>query len=149
MEGLEKENENKCRIFFFQAEDGIRDIGVTGVQTCALPISLLPMPTLLRPPLREPARGQDASSLEKGAEDQGAAGRQHEHDGAFPGEAQRDASKDIHEDVLGASRGRDGTPRWYEGMAEQAGEADELANQGKCTDAYFVPSPLCFLQAKV
>src|SRR3712207_4749208 len=24
--------------FFFQAEDGIRDIGVTGVQTCALPI---------------------------------------------------------------------------------------------------------------
>src|SRR3712207_7126821 len=28
--------------FFFQAEDGIRDIGVTGVQTCALPISGLP-----------------------------------------------------------------------------------------------------------
>src|SRR3712207_9153379 len=27
-------------IFFFQAEDGIRDIGVTGVQTCALPICL-------------------------------------------------------------------------------------------------------------
>src|SRR3712207_8433737 len=26
------------RCFFFQAEDGIRDIGVTGVQTCALPI---------------------------------------------------------------------------------------------------------------
>src|SRR3712207_8167013 len=25
--------------FCFQAEDGIRDIGVTGVQTCALPIS--------------------------------------------------------------------------------------------------------------
>src|SRR3712207_9294831 len=36
--------------FFFQAEDGIRDIGVTGVQTCALPIwaggdaALLPRP---------------------------------------------------------------------------------------------------------
>src|SRR2546429_5365468 len=29
--------------FFFQAEDGIRDVAVTGVQTCALPIS--PMPT--------------------------------------------------------------------------------------------------------
>src|SRR5207249_9413466 len=28
-------------IFFFQAEDGIRDRNVTGVQTCALPISLL------------------------------------------------------------------------------------------------------------
>src|SRR5438876_6316874 len=27
--------------FFFQAEDGIRDGRVTGVQTCALPISLM------------------------------------------------------------------------------------------------------------
>src|SRR5690606_39460078 len=26
------------RVFFFQAEDGIRDFHVTGVQTCALPI---------------------------------------------------------------------------------------------------------------
>src|SRR5699024_12070772 len=26
-------------LFFFQAEDGIRDRNVTGVQTCALPIS--------------------------------------------------------------------------------------------------------------
>src|SRR2546430_15943756 len=29
----------KC-VFFFQAEDGIRDLTVTGVQTCALPISI-------------------------------------------------------------------------------------------------------------
>src|SRR5216683_5029867 len=28
-----------CIFFFFQAEDGIRDLIVTGVQTCALPIS--------------------------------------------------------------------------------------------------------------
>src|SRR6266446_9640847 len=28
-------------IFFFQAEDGIRDYKVTGVQTCALPISFI------------------------------------------------------------------------------------------------------------
>src|SRR5256886_7615094 len=28
--------------FFFQAEDGIRDLTVTGVQTCALPISRRP-----------------------------------------------------------------------------------------------------------
>src|SRR5256885_3215224 len=28
-------------VFFFQAEDGIRDYKVTGVQTCALPISAL------------------------------------------------------------------------------------------------------------
>src|SRR5205809_5581271 len=27
-------------VFFFQAEDGIRDVAVTGVQTCALPILL-------------------------------------------------------------------------------------------------------------
>src|SRR5258707_6538764 len=33
--------------FFFQAEDGIRDIGVTGVQTCALPISTMASSVLL------------------------------------------------------------------------------------------------------
>src|SRR5690606_28411053 len=32
--------------FFFQAEDGIRDFHVTGVQTCALPISWDAIPTL-------------------------------------------------------------------------------------------------------
>src|SRR5918998_320216 len=32
--------ENVRSVFFFQAEDGIRDHCVTGVQTCALPISL-------------------------------------------------------------------------------------------------------------
>src|SRR5438132_10664141 len=39
---LEFLSENKALIatfFFFQAEDGIRDHCVTGVQTCALPIS--------------------------------------------------------------------------------------------------------------
>src|SRR5438874_5172480 len=30
---------NSACLFFFQAEDGIRDLYVTGVQTCALPIS--------------------------------------------------------------------------------------------------------------
>src|SRR2546430_12978582 len=32
-----------CTFFFFQAEDGIRDLTVTGVQTCALPILKLHM----------------------------------------------------------------------------------------------------------
>src|SRR2546421_7136561 len=32
-------NTSGCHFFFFQAEDGIRDLIVTGVQTCALPIS--------------------------------------------------------------------------------------------------------------
>src|SRR5688572_33506459 len=30
--------QNTASTFFFQAEDGIRDLTVTGVQTCALPI---------------------------------------------------------------------------------------------------------------
>src|SRR5699024_12161526 len=30
--------DNLLHLFFFQAEDGIRDRNVTGVQTCALPI---------------------------------------------------------------------------------------------------------------
>src|SRR2546429_9652887 len=34
-------------VFFFQAEDGIRDVAVTGVQTCALPISELREPRAL------------------------------------------------------------------------------------------------------
>src|SRR2546429_2570388 len=33
-------NESMYFFFFFQAEDGIRDVAVTGVQTCALPISV-------------------------------------------------------------------------------------------------------------
>src|SRR2546430_2989083 len=35
--------------FFFQAEDGIRDLTVTGVQTCALPISPVLLLTARRP----------------------------------------------------------------------------------------------------
>src|SRR5438876_9264069 len=34
--------------FFFQAEDGIRDGRVTGVQTCALPISRKPTSPVIR-----------------------------------------------------------------------------------------------------
>src|SRR2546430_7240285 len=36
--------------FFFQAEDGIRDLTVTGVQTCALPISGAAATTAARSP---------------------------------------------------------------------------------------------------
>src|SRR5256886_8096299 len=35
-----------CRFFFFQAEDGIRYLTVTGVQTCALPIFALELDDL-------------------------------------------------------------------------------------------------------
>ena len=47
MEGKQKKEEVReegkevrDEVFFFQAEDGIRDYDVTGVQTCALPILL-------------------------------------------------------------------------------------------------------------
>src|SRR5205085_8123611 len=36
----------QCFVFFFQAEDGIRDLTVTGVQTCALPIYSAALPRL-------------------------------------------------------------------------------------------------------
>src|SRR5207245_7043931 len=40
-----------CRcVFFFQAEDGIRDATVTGVQTCALPIFRVLGPACLANP---------------------------------------------------------------------------------------------------
>src|SRR5438034_10619837 len=38
-------------VFFFQAEDGIRDHCVTGVQTCALPISSMGFDVLYLPPI--------------------------------------------------------------------------------------------------
>src|SRR5215467_2175983 len=48
-------------IFFFQAEDGIRDYKVTGVQTCALPIFRPLAPAEPRPaPLAGPVDRVDA-----------------------------------------------------------------------------------------
>src|SRR2546430_12863289 len=41
-------------VFFFQAEDGIRDLTVTGVQTCALPISSPGMITIAPPTPKRP-----------------------------------------------------------------------------------------------
>src|SRR5688572_32270716 len=49
--------------FFFQAEDGIRDLTVTGVQTCALPIyrvrRLFELPQVLRQPGHRGRRIED------------------------------------------------------------------------------------------
>src|SRR5690606_40025154 len=44
--------------FFFQAEDGIRDFHVTGVQTCALPIFVNESAALKR----SPGRGRSVAS---------------------------------------------------------------------------------------
>src|SRR5256885_6017516 len=38
VEGASRGHGRSSSVFFFQAEDGIRDYKVTGVQTCALPI---------------------------------------------------------------------------------------------------------------
>src|SRR3712207_7308682 len=65
--------------FFFQAEDGIRDIGVTGVQTCALPIygpydaalervrerPVLRDPTLLLSEVEQRGQGRDLDRVRR------------------------------------------------------------------------------------
>src|SRR5207247_5940241 len=63
-------------LFFFQAEDGIRDPLVTGVQTCALPISEAPTP-----PDRIPAPGRSLRS--------GRSNERHLRDSRGPPPAQR------------------------------------------------------------
>src|SRR2546429_3322505 len=73
-------------IFFFQAEDGIRDVAVTGVQTCALPISPEPI-----------SAPRDVTFVSKGISD------------AFePGCGRRDGE----ERAAGASRRRDASAAW-------------------------------------
>src|SRR5438034_2408998 len=52
--------------FFFQAEDGIRDHCVTGVQTCALPISGRVRARCDRAALRRPRRAVGARALHVG-----------------------------------------------------------------------------------
>src|SRR5438309_7026299 len=56
--------------FFFQAEDGIRDGTVTGVQTCALPISLALLKTELELALRRSRSTEELeAALRSAAED--------------------------------------------------------------------------------
>src|SRR2546430_3512727 len=57
-----------CVFFFFQAEDGIRDLTVTGVQTCALPIWRLTAAELARD--REPGAAPAAQVDALGQADQ-------------------------------------------------------------------------------
>src|SRR5947209_5119516 len=69
------------RVFFFQAEDGIRDIGVTGVQTCALPIS-----QPVRPPSLAAVGGhRDEERMAEGGEHAVPVGRGHADRGARRG----------------------------------------------------------------
>src|SRR5262249_56581135 len=70
--------------FFFQAEGGIREWSVTGVQTCALPISAWPDPRragagqagrVADVPGREPGRRPPAGAEGAGGQAAGGAGR--------------------------------------------------------------------------
>src|SRR5260370_5950859 len=58
--GGEHEGTVEYLFFFFQAEDGIRDSSVTGVQTCALPISPAASSARARAQ-RRPASGNEGS----------------------------------------------------------------------------------------
>src|SRR5206468_7068151 len=65
--------------FFFQAEDGIRDLIVTGVQTCALPISLV------RGSLRDREAATNASSSACSGSTAGAFSFSNPNSGCGPG----------------------------------------------------------------
>src|SRR2546425_8813945 len=54
--------------FFFQAEDGIRDKLVTGVQTCALPISPVQVTSPSRRRFAEALRTRDRTASSIGSE---------------------------------------------------------------------------------
>src|SRR5690606_40731684 len=53
--------------FFFQAEDGIRAFHVTGVQTCALPISIVDARLERQPPCDQ--RGRDRGPAQRARRD--------------------------------------------------------------------------------
>src|SRR2546430_13112614 len=59
MVGKRESRRSGLIFFFFQAEDGIRDLTVTGVQTCALPIySALTVPSWLPGSTSSPSRAK-------------------------------------------------------------------------------------------
>src|SRR5256886_11662672 len=88
-----------CLLFFFQAEDGIRDLTVTGVQTCALPMRVHLLDELYRRDLGHPPHEEEGG--EDDSEDDGVhhvedhrqpvAGEEHCH------VALRSHSHDVHE----------------------------------------------------
>src|SRR5439155_463329 len=72
------ENAVSISFFFFQAEDGIRDGHVTGVQTCALPISMTDISSSgrRRSPLGGAAKEPRTKERTRSGKDEGADRRQ-------------------------------------------------------------------------
>src|SRR2546430_8698537 len=103
-------------IFFFQAEDGIRDLTVTGVQTCALPISTYHESE--HEPRDRPAHSSTLQS---------------EHDGAVTLHAPR---ADVIEVIRGAET--TGVAQLLEGRLYVAGLVDRTAPE-RCFPAIPLP----------
>src|SRR3712207_6992830 len=76
------------KMFLFQAEDGMRDIGVTGVQTCALPIVEGSLPWFLVPVTRVKRRAIGIGIGAVGEEDVFDRGAGLVEDGAFDSQQQ-------------------------------------------------------------
>src|SRR5687767_16033902 len=74
--------------FFFQAEDGIRDKLVTGVQTCALPISACAAPA------PDGTRSHDAPSGRAAWDKSDCGSDSHWHPGARPRSEERRVGKE-------------------------------------------------------
>src|SRR2546430_13264205 len=89
--------------FSFQAEDGIRHLTVTGVQTCALPICRSPEIALRLPSLDELRAATRAAARDAGAEADSIAAAQREL-----GRRTSDLAQQRSRDATGARRGAEG-----------------------------------------
>src|SRR5690606_40410042 len=82
-------------VLFFQAEDGIRDFHVTGVQTCALPISSTPSsPTSISSRTARPPPGSaDERRLHRLAAGRSGAGQRRPASSRTPGAVLRERER--------------------------------------------------------
>src|SRR3989440_1229812 len=84
--------------FFFQAEDGIRDLIVTGVQTCALPISTKDHAIVLpKIPFPEPVITEAIEVKQRGEEEKLSNGlhKLHEEDPTFQHERSEEHTSEL------------------------------------------------------
>src|SRR5256885_3473910 len=116
-------------VFFFQAEDGIRDYKVTGVQTCALPIS--EPAAVAAPPLRGTIEVARHVERRCGPEDPLDDPALHAHDGAV-GQERVDEHPVATDRVRAEDQRQAGPP-----LAPDEGEPAGLG----LGDAPFAPAP--------
>src|SRR2546430_9731662 len=95
------------RYFFFQEEDGIRDLTVTGVQTCSLPI-------LFVSTINRQQKGSEVAV--DGRDEQGATGPQRSRQGRRHGGGPGNVLQHLHAgDHRSEERrvGKEGRSRWW------------------------------------